>query len=145
MLRTYHIHPICLKQVILFQTTIQRNFVHKAVFLFMRNIGFITAIGRILVRISQNLEAKVTFLQEMSNIKAFSHPLYLCFLNSVNNDWDQSNQSLLQLLRTSTHRRYKLFAQSNPSSIICNKCDMRFGDINWITSTNKHAKRFEEA
>ena len=61
------------------------------------------------------------------------------------NNLDQLTQSLLQLLRTSTLRRYKLFEQSNPGSVICNKCDMRFGDINWIKSTNKHAKRCKEA
>ena len=60
-------------------------------------------------------------------------------LNQENN-LDQSNQSLLQLLRTSTLRQYKLFAQSNPCSVICNKYDIRFGHINWIKSKNKHAK-----
>ena len=94
----------------------------------------------------KNQEAKVTFLQEMSKISTLFTPFEsMLFEFNQENDLDQSNQSLLQLLRTSTLRRYKLFAQSNPSSVICNKCDMRFGDINWIKSTNKHAKRCEEA
>ena len=76
----------------------------------------------------KNQEAKVTFLQEMSKISTLFTPFEsMLFEFNQENDLDQSNQSLLQLLRTSTLRRYKLFAQSNPSSVICNKCDMRFG------------------
>ena len=40
--------------------------------------------------------------------------------------------TLLQLVCISYLRRYKLFALPNPCSVIFNKCDVRFGDINWI-------------
>ena len=53
---------------------------------------------------------------------------------------DKSHQLILHLLRTATLRRYKLFTPTNLSYVMCDKCNMRFSDMNWIKSTKRMQK-----
>ena len=86
-----------------------------------------------------------THLFNINNATLFTSFESMLFEFNQEEDLDKSHQTILQLLRIATLRRYKLFTPTNLSHVICDKCGMCFSDINWIKSTKKHAKRCDEA
>ena len=90
----------------------------------------------------KNIDAKDSFIQLLSRIHTLFTPFEsMLFEFNQEEDLDKSHQTILQLLRTATLRRYKLFTPTNLSYAICDKCDMCLSDINWIKSTKKTCKK----